>query len=336
MFRVPAKGHRSEATPEPTPLTRRPRPTHPTTNPSGLASQPYGSAPGAWAETPRNAPDTFVPVSSEAQTSKGRTKAETIFATERKSDEAVDDSEFPGPFIDRSGLLYPWLHPTWMCWIGLAFMTELTACVVAGTTFFFLVAMSFGAFVSLFTFASMVVVCVGLSAYLATTFVMILEGTANGDNRLHRLPGYVRYEILGPFFRVVGADLCAIGVACSVTYVCRDWLGPWYDPRAFIVNELISFVLFPIFMITNSADQSFLPIGSLFATLRRLAFRAGHFLLFIVVSGVAWIAINAAIIALLLWHIAAGLAVAGALLATWIMYYGHWMGRLTREIAAVD
>jgi hypothetical protein len=280
----------------------------------------------------------FIPTPEPRQAPKGRATAKSVLlsASLKKSDESVEPEDFPGPFLDRSAFLYAWLHPTWACWLGLAVMTELTLCAVGCTAFFFTIIMTFGAFVSLFTFASMVMVCVGLGSYVLATFETVLEQTANGGNRLQRLPGYVWYELLPSLSRVFGAAACSVGIAVGITYSCRETIGAWYTPQSLILNDIIAFFLFPIFMISNSVEQSFLPIWALFSTLPRLIRCGGYFLVFLIVSGIVWAMINALIVALLFWHFAAALAAAGPLLAMWLLYYGHWLGRVVRQMMALD
>jgi hypothetical protein len=300
-----------------------------------VVAEPGDPSPAVTDELP--ASPVWIPATDRVQASKGRTNAATILhPTKPKPDDTLEPDDFPGPFLDRSALLFPWLYPTWACGIGLAIMTELTVCAIGATAFFLFVIMSGMAFGSLFTFASMVMVCVGLTSYVFATFEMVLEQTAHGDNRLRRLPGYVWYELLPPLKRVFGASASALAIAVAITYSCRQWLGEWYDWPVLIVTDLISFVLFPIFMISNSVEQSFLPIWGLFATLTRLARCFIYFAIFLVVAGVAWAAIGVALQLLSLIHVALAVVVAGPLLTIWLLYYGHWLGRVVRQMMALD
>jgi hypothetical protein len=252
----------------------------------------------------------------------------------------VEPDEFPGPFLDRSAILFPWLYPTWACWIGLAFMTELTVCAIGATAFFFFVIMSGMAFVSLFTFASMMTVCVGLASYVLATFESVVEQTAHGDNRLRRLPGYVWYELLPSLKRVFGAAASAVGFSIGITYLCLKWFTVSYEPLVvilmLILNNVVVFVAFPVFMISNSVEQSFLPIWGLFATLPRLLRCVGYFLIFLLVSGIAWTGIVVLILLLSAVHMSLGVLAAGPLLSIWLLYYAHWLGRVVRQMMALD
>jgi hypothetical protein len=282
-------------------------------------------------------PPIWAPASGASQPTKGRARAQTVLPTAPLEFEvAPEEPELPGPFFDVATLLYPWLHPTWICWLGLSFMTALAAAAIFCTMFFFVIIMSFGAFVSLFTFAAMVTVCLGLASYIATTFVWVVEQSANGDNRLQRLPGYVWYEILPPAFRTAGAAAGAIGLAVGTTYLLRQWLGEWYAPQVLLLDMVLVFLLFPITMISNSVAQSFLPIYSLFPTLFRLVKCCGHFLLFLFMAGLGAAGVTLGLIVLFALHVAAGLVAAGPVVAAWVMFYGHWLGRLARQLSAAD
>jgi hypothetical protein len=278
----------------------------------------------------------WTPAASRERPTKGRTRTATVLRpAEPKSDEEIDPDDFPGPFVDRSAILFPWLYPTWACAIGLAFMTELSVCAIGATMVFFFVIMSGMAFVSIFTFASMVTVCVGLTSYVMAAFEMVLEQTAHGDNRLRRLPGYVWHELLPTFKRVFGAWASSVGVAVGIWYSCRQWLGEWYDIQVLILSDLIVFILFPIFMISNSVEQSFLPIWGLIATLVRLTRCITYFAIFLVVTGVMWIGVIAAVLSLSLLHVAFAVIAAGPLLTIFLLYYAHWLGRVVRQMIAL-
>ena len=357
-FKCPACGAILQLRPQSTPGQATPRQSsaRPTTSHDGAYTLATDSQPrpeASWNKEQNVGPETWSPSQTTLLSSQAHNHPELVASprTQSHSDECVDADEFPGPFIDRSGLLYAWLYPTWVCWLGLTFMAEVSVWAFACTAMFFVVAMVSGAFGSLFTFGAMMTGCLGLASYLATTFICVLEGTANGDNRLHRLPGYVWYDILGPFLRTACAAAAAYAVSFCVTYGCRHWLGPWndprswYDPQVLFLNDLIAVLFFPIFMITNSIDQSFIPVYSLFSTLRRLGKCFGHFFLFLLISGGVWAAMSGVFWTVVrrvpdgelpIGQIAAALTIAGPILSTWLLYYGHWLGRLARQLSAVD
>jgi hypothetical protein len=243
--------------------------------------------------------------------------------------------EMPGPFFDKSTWLYPWLHPNWIHWLGLSFMTELASCMIAGAGFIFAIVVYFGLFGSIFTVASMVMGCLALSAFIATTFVRVIEQTANGVNRLERLPGLAWWETLPPFFRTVGAAGLTLLIVWAICYSVRGFV-PWYDPRLLLLNAAIGYVLFPVLLLANLVEQSWLPLFSLWPTVSRVFRCGGHFVLFLMLSGMATAILVIVLVLLVLVHFALGLIAAGPLIAAWLLYYAHWLGRLARQLMALD
>ena len=262
------------------------------------------------------------------------------------ADVAVAAEDFPGPFIDRSALLFPFLHPTWACWIGLSFVTALAIAAVGVALFFLTVIMITLSFVSLFTFANMVIACVALVGYVITTIENVFEETAHGGNRLARLPGLSFADNLPSFFRMAGALLSTIAAAGSLVYFLRNHLGPW-ETEEWAVNpivvlelmlifDVVAWALFPIFVISNSVEQSFWPIWALHTTVLRLVKCAGYYAVFLIVSAVAGIAINLLLSVLSLIHLSVSLVAVGPLWAMYLLYYSHWLGRVVRQMTAQD
>jgi hypothetical protein len=262
------------------------------------------------------------------------------------ADVAVAAEDFPGPFIDISAIFYPFLHPTWACWIGLSFVTALALAAVGISLFFLAVIMTFGAFASAFTFASMVIGCVALVGYVITAIENVFEETANGGNRLARLPGLSFADNLPSFLRGAGALLSTIAVAGGLVYLVRNHLGQWETDEwavnpivileMMLIFDVVAWALFPIFVISNSVEQSFLPIWALHTTVRRIVRCAGYYAIFLIVSAATWIAINLLLAVLSLIHISVFLVAVGPLLAMYLMYYAHWLGRVARQMIAAD
>ncbi len=249
--------------------------------------------------------------------------------------EPVDRAAGPGPILDLTMLFYPWLYPTWVRWIGLAFIIAFTSCIVAITLFVLSIAAAFGAVGSIFTVAGMATACLAFVAYITACFVAVIEGTANGDDRFQQLPGFQWYETLPSLFRTWGAAAASVAVAYGITYPLRPWLPP-DDPQFYLLSAFIVYLFFPVLLITNLVDDSWFPFYSLFPTLVRLVRCGPHFVLFLVMSGVLALTLGIVLGGLFVWRIAAGLAAAGPVLATWLLYYGYWIGRLARQMAAAE
>ena len=173
-------------------------------------------------------------------------------------------------------------------------------------------------------------------SYVVACFITVVEETANGEDRLYRLPGMSWWEILPPFLRTAGAAAIAVAIALGVTYPLRRWLL-WPDDWVAVIGAIVVFQLFPILLITNLVDQSVLPISSLFTTLGRLAGRAGHFAMFLLLTGLVTFGTAVALQSLHnIGGVAAILAGSGPLIAAWMMFYGHWLGRLVRQLSTED
>ena len=294
---------------------------------SSDAGQPVEASSGTWVS--------HVPIpASSAGTegpSTGGGRRRNASATASESAGSVD---LPGPFFAWSALVYPLIAPNWMRWLGLSLVTTLTTLVVAGVVFIVLVLAKFGV-LSFFAVATAATGCLALVSYVVACFVTVVEETANGEDRLYRLPGMSWWETLPPFLRAAGAAGVAVAVAYGVTYPLRRWLL-WPDDWVAVIRAIVVFQLFPILLITNLVDQSVLPISSLFTTLGRLAGRAGHFAVFLLLTATATVGTAAGLEALYDLGIGATLAGSGPLIAAWLMFYGHWLGRLVRQLSVED
>ena len=247
---------------------------------------------------------------------------------------AARDAPNPGPgqqadepvrFFRWSSLVYPLLHPTWVRWIVLSFVTALAAGMIA------LTAKGFSE--GLGPLKALVTVCLALSAYLAASFVEIIEQTAHGSDRLNHLPGFAWLEILRPFAQTAGAAVIAALAAYGLSYPLRGYLT---DTQLHLIRAISVFQLFPILLMSNLADQRWLPIASLPTTLNRFSCCAGSFVLFLIVSAVTTVVTVAPLLLLTAWDFGAGLAASGPLLSTWFMLYGHWLGRLARQLMRIE
>ncbi len=243
--------------------------------------------------------------------------------------------ELPGTFFKWSALFYPVLHPNWIRLIGLSFMSTLAFLMVAGAAFVFSVIMRFGAFVSLFAVPTMAMGCLALVSYVVGCFVTVIEETANGDDRLDRLIDLSWWETLPRFLATAGAAGVAVGLAVAATYPLRRWFV-WNDFEMILIHRVIIFQAFPILLITNLVDGSWLPIRSLLETVRRLSRCIGYFVAFLLITAPFSIATDLALAQLYQWNLAAALFGAGPLGAAWLMFYGHWLGRLSRQLTAAE
>lgn len=243
--------------------------------------------------------------------------------------------ELPGPFFTWSALIYPVLHPNWIRLIGLSFMATLAFLMVAGAVFVFSVIMRFGAFLSLFAVPTMAMGCLALVSYVFGCFVTVIEETANGDDRLERLIDLSWWETLPRFLRTAGAAGVAVALAFGATYPLRRWFV-WNDFEMILIQRVIIFQIFPILLITNLVDESWFPIFSLLETVRRLARCIGYFVAFLLITAPISIAIDVALAQLYRWNLAAALFGTGPLAAVWLMFYGHWLGRLARQLSAAE
>jgi hypothetical protein len=244
-----------------------------------------------------------------------------------------EDRPFPGRFLEVSALLYPWRPPTLWYWMGLSFMTALAGGLIAATTIVMGIVIAFGLVGSIFTMAAMGLACLGVSGYVLATFTKVVEDTAEGEDRLHEVPGIAWHETFPPFLQTMGAALLSGGLAFGFTYPMRDWM-PWYDLRLLGAMAAIAYHLFPVFLLTNLADGSFVPLLSLPAVIARLIQLALTVALFFALSYVGLLVIGGALLGLSALHPVAGIAAAGPLVAAWLMYYGHWLGRLGRRIVS--
>lgn len=243
--------------------------------------------------------------------------------------------ELPGPFFKWSALIYPFLHPSWIRWLGLSFMTMLAAGAVAVTLFVAWIVIQFQLFLSIFTIATMALVCLALVSYVVASFVSVIEETAAGEDRLERMTDLSWWDMLPRFMQALGAGAVTAAVTYGVTYPLRRWF-PWDAPALILLQSIIMFQLFPILLITNLVDGSWFPFKSLPATLRRLAACVGPLVAFWMITAPVAVAIDAVLTICFRVHITAGIAAAGPLGAVWLMFYGHWLGRLARQISEAE
>jgi hypothetical protein len=243
--------------------------------------------------------------------------------------------ELPGPFFKWSALVYPFLHPNWIRWLGLSFMTMLATGAVSVTLFVAWIVIRFWLLLSVFTIGSMGMVCLALVSYVVANFVSVIEETAGGEDRLERMTDLSWWDMLPRFMQALGAAVVTAAVTIGVTYPLRRWF-PWDAPGLILAQSILVFQLFPILLITNLVDGSWFPFKSLPATLRRLAACVGYVVAFWLITAPIAVAVDAALAAMFRVHIAAGIAAAGPLGAAWLMFYGHWLGRLARQLSAAD
>jgi hypothetical protein len=243
--------------------------------------------------------------------------------------------ELPGPFFKWSALVYPLLHPNWIRWLGLSFMTVLAAGAVSVSVFVAWIVIQFNLFLSIFTMSSMGLVCIALVSHVVASFVEVIEETAAGEDRLERTMDFSWWDMLPRFMQALGAAAVAAVLTYAVTYPLRRWF-PWDAPELILIQSILMYQLFPILLITNLVDGSWFPLKSLPATLRRLAACVGYLFAFWMITIPVALAVDAALTVSFRFHIAAGIFAAGPLLAAWLQFYGHWLGRLARQLADVE
>jgi hypothetical protein len=278
-------------------------------------------------------PATWVPTRGPSEPK--RTRSAPRAAAPQPLDRSGRPLDWPGPFFTWSALVYPLVYPTWMRWLGLSVITGLAAAMVATTLFVISIIATFGAFASIFAIGGMAMGCLALVSYVIATFVMVVEQSANGEDRLSRLPDLSWWDVLPPFMSTLGAVATAAFVTCVVTLPLQHWFLP-YELPLLAIRGLIAFKLFPILLIANLVDGSWLPFHTLGVTLGRLASCAGWFALFLLLALTGTVAAVAALVALLDCNLIAGLAALGPIAAAWLLYYGHWLGRLTRRLLAAN
>ncbi len=243
--------------------------------------------------------------------------------------------ELPGPFFKWSALIYPFLHPNWIRWLALSFMTTLAVGAVAVTLFVAWIVIRLGAFLAIFAISSMALVCLAFVSHVVASFVEVIEETAAGEDRLERTGDFSWWDMLPRFMQALGAAVVTAVVTYGVTYPLRRWF-PWDAPELILIQSIVMYQLFPILLITNLVDGSWFPFKSLLATLRRLAVCVGCLMAFWFITAPVAVGVEYALNVLFHFHIAAGIAATGPLGATWLMFYGHWLGRLARQLTDVE
>lgn len=297
----------------------------------------YGLEPASSAKPAAAPQGTWVPLRGRAPTAHARMTHGSNATVAERADLLVRVQrhrvELPGPFITLQALFYVFLYPTWVRWLGLSFMTSVSASVVAVTIFVSWIVIRFQLYLSVFAIAAMAMVDLAVTSYVIACFVEVIEETASGEDRLEQLVDMSWWEILPRFLRVAGAASVTGAVVWIVASALGHWF-PWNDPVSLLLDFAIAYQLFPIVLITNLVDSSILPIWSLPATLRRLAVCVGYFGGFQSIVLAPTLATVAAIAALRHWHIAILLIVSGPIIAAWLLFYGHWLGRLSRQLSA--
>jgi DNA-directed RNA polymerase subunit RPC12/RpoP len=254
--------------------------------------------------------------------------APSAFAEPRDAKSLADQ---PSPFFTMAALFYPWVHPNWIWWLGLTAATYAAIAMIAGSLFVLWIIMRFGAFVSLLATGPMAMACLATSSYVVGSFVVVVEDTAHGDDRLNRLVELNWWETLPRLLRVLGAATATALVGYAITYPLRQWFEP-LSRQMLTLQSVIALQTFPILLITNLADCSWVPIWSLWRTVTRLVHCVGYLVAFLAITSPGLIA-GAAVLQVAhdagVW---VGIAVAGPVISTALMFYGHWLGRLIRQM----
>jgi len=243
--------------------------------------------------------------------------------------------ELPGPFFKWSALVYPWLHPNWVRWLGLSFMTSLAVGAISVTLFDTWIVIRFWALLSIFAVGSMSLVCTALVSYVIASFVSVIEETASGEDRLEGMIDLSWWDMLPAFMQAIGAGAVSAAVTFGLTYPLRRWF-PWDAPALILTQAIILFQIFPVLLLTNLVDGSWVPFKSLPATLRRMATCVVYLVAFWVITAPVVVTAAIGLAEFFRVHVSAGIAAAGPIGAAAMMFYGHWLGRLARQLSDVD
>jgi hypothetical protein len=278
---------------------------------------------------------TWVPVKGREVPFKRRRRLSggtTVAGSAALEQRSITTVELPGPFFSASAFVYPFLYPSWVRWLGIAFMSILAGLVLYITLFVSWIVIGFQLFLSVFAIAAMAMVNLALMSYLVGCFVEVIEETASGEERLEQLVDMSWFEILPRFFRVVGAAATAIFIASVLCEPLRRW-ARLDTPILLMIEATVIFQIFPVLLLTNLVDNTVFPFWSIPQTLRRLATCAGYFGAFQLIVAPITVGTVLALVYLRQVHFIALLAGVGPAAATWLMYYGHWIGRLARQLA---
>ncbi len=297
----------------------------------------YSLEPQFWSDEPAaTAPTagTWVPTRGRSQPTtpyyqSNPRSAPTVRVGPIDADSTID---WPGPFFTFAALLYPWVHPNWIRWLGLTAATYAAVAMIAGSLFVLWVIMRFGAFVSLLATGPMAMACLATVSYVVGSFVVVVEDTAHGEDRLNRLVELSWWETLPRLLRTLGAIAATALAAYVVTYPLRRW----FEPRGWqlvTIQGVFGHHVFPILLITNLADCSWVPIWSLWKTISRLVRCVGHFAAFLALTTPAMIACSVTLTTLATVSVWVQFAAAGPVISAGLMFYGHWLGRLIRQMS---
>jgi hypothetical protein len=289
------------------------------------------------AEVPVTA--TWVPLRGRDQPRRSRINSRTRNASSGAASDLLDriqtrEVDLPGPFFSWSAFLYIFLYPTWARWLGLSLVCFMSAGVLGVTLFVSWIVIRFQLFLSVFAISAMAMLNLALISYVVACFVEVIEETAAGEDRLQQLVDMSWWDILPRFFRVIGAAAVAIAIAWALTAPLKYFL-PGNSAELRITRLACWLQLFPVLLIANLVDSTVIPFRSLVGTLRRLAAKVGCFAAFQTFALLLSVLALVTLAASYKYHWVAGWLVAGPFMAAWTLYYGHWLGRLCRQLADV-
>jgi hypothetical protein len=242
-------------------------------------------------------------------------------------------TKLPGPFFTWSALVYPFRYPTWVRLLGLSFMGVLAVGVLAITLFVSWIVIRFQLFLAVFAISSMAMVNVALFSYVIACFVEVIEESAAGEETLEQLVDMSWWEILPRFFQVASAA----GISATLAWILSTPLQIWVahdDSLVRIIQAMIVFQVFPILLLANLSESTVVPLRPLPEVMRRLAGHTAHFMGFQLVAASVTCATVVVFWSIRDWRLLA--VVGGPTISTWLLYYGHWLGRLGRQLADTD
>ncbi len=237
------------------------------------------------------------------------------------------------PVLTFAALIYPWQHPTWASWLGLAVMYSIGMVALHWLLIASIMLARIIGFIGVISFGSVVLVAVVLLFYALHVFVEIVQQTAYGSDRLERLPAF-DWVVLIPSALSV---MCAAGLA-----LLMGWLGGYWCHASVGLNELavaavmvVTFLLlFPLFFLANMAEGTILPFAGLLVALRALVQHAGSWLAVLLAGCSVACAAGALLRGLYAVNPWLGHLSQGPVAVTALMIYGHLLGRLARRMMA--